>query len=246
MRLENKTAIITGGGSGIGLSSARAFCREGAKTAIFGRRQDRLDEAKNELGDNLLAIQGDITNDDDIQRLVDETVREFGKIDILVHNAGMFTVSPLHEMEDEAWDQVLNVNLRSIFKLTKAVLPHMMRQKSGNIIHISSILSLVATPNASAYNASKGALNQFCRSLATEYGSFGIRSNVICPGLIETEMTEDLMSDEKLMEEWSKNYPIGRFGKPEDIANACLFLASEESSFITGAILPVDGGYTAL
>jgi NAD(P)-dependent dehydrogenase (short-subunit alcohol dehydrogenase family) len=246
MRLKNKIAIITGGGTGIGLSCAQLFCREGAKSVIFGRRQDRLDQAVAEIGDQALAVSGDVTSDEDIQRLVETTVKTHGKIDILVNNAGVFTGAPVHEMESSEWDNILNINLTGVFKLTKAVLPQMIRQKSGSIIHISSILGLVATPNVAAYNTSKGALNQFSRSLAVEYGSSGIRSNAVCPGLIATEMTKDLMHDKELMKEWSKNYPIGRFGQPEDIAQACLFLAGDESSFVTGAVLPVDGGYTAL
>ncbi len=246
MRLENKTAIITGGGSGIGLSCARIFCQEGAKVVIVGRRKDRLEEAVKEIEDNVLAVSGDLTHDDDIQRLVETTLNTYGRVDILINNAGIFTGAPLHEMKDDEWDTTLDINMRSVFKLTREVLPHMMRQKSGSIVNISSILGLVAAPGTSAYNVSKGALNQFSRSLAVEYGPSGIRSNAICPGLIATGMTKDLMSDESLMQEWSKNYPIGRFGRPEDVARACLYLASDESSFVTGAILPVDGGYTAL
>ena len=246
MRLENKIAIITGGGTGIGLSCARLFCQEGAKVVIFGRRKNRLEDAVREIGEHVLAVPGDITRNEDIRRLVETTINTYGRVDILVNNAGIFTGSPLHEMKDNDWDTALDTNMTSVFKLTRAVLPHMIRQKSGNIVHISSILGLVAVPNATAYNVSKGALNQFSRSLAVEYGSLGIRSNAICPGLIATEMTEELMNDKDLMQEWSKNYPIGRFGQPEDVAQACLFLASEESSFVTGAILPVDGGYTAL
>ena len=121
----------------------------------------------------------------------------------------------------------------------------MIEQKKGTFIHISSILGLVAVPGVAAYNVSKGALLQFNRSLAMEYGSMGIRSNAVCPGLVETEMTKELMKDKELMKQWSKDYPIGRFGVPEDIANACLYLASDESSFITGVALPVDGGFTA-
>ena len=246
MRLENKVAIITGGGSGIGLSCARTFCREGAQSVIFGRRKDRLDNAVTEIGDKALAVSGDVTRIEDLRRLVKTTLDTYGRIDILVNNAGVFNGSPLHEMSDSDWENTFDVNLTSIFKLTREVLPHMMSKKSGSFIHIGSILGLVATPNVAAYNASKGALNQFSRSIAVEYGSHGIRSNAVCPGLIATEMTEDLMQDEALMNEFRKNYPIGRFGEPEDIAQACLFLASDESSFITGAVLPVDGGYTAL
>lgn len=246
MRLENKIAIITGGGSGIGLSCARLFCQEGAKVVIFGRRQDRLENAVREIGENILAVSGDITRQEDIKKLVETTLNTYGRIDILVNSAGIFTGTPLHEMKDDEWDTALDINMNGVFKLTREVLPPMIRQKSGSIVNISSILGLVAAPGTSAYNVSKGALNQFSRSLAVEYGVSGIRSNAICPGLIATEMTQELMDDEDLMREWRKNYPIGRFGQPEDVAQACLFLASDESSFITGANIPVDGGYTAL
>ncbi len=246
MRLNNKTAIITGGATGIGLACARLFTREGARVAIFGRRQDRLDQARKEIGDSVLAVQGDITHEQDIQRLVDTTLKELGKVDILINNAGTFTGGPLHETDAEAWDRVFNINMTGVFQLTRRVLPSMVEQGSGSIIHISSILGMVAMPQTAAYNASKGALNQFSKSIAVEYGAQGIRSNALCPGMIETEMTEELRSDTALMEEWIKDYPLGRFGQPEEVAQACLFLASDESAFITGATLPIDGGYTAL
>ncbi len=245
MRLENKTAIITGAGSGIGLSCARTFVREGAQVALFGRRTERLEEAQKELGDAALAVPGNMNRTEDLDRLVQSTLDAFGKIDILVHNAGVFTGDPLHAMEDAKWDLVQNTNIRSVFQLTKRVLPDMMNRTSGTFIHISSILGLIAVPQMGAYNVSKGALIQLSRSLAVEYGAYGIRSNAVCPGMIETEMTENLRSDEALMKEWIKDYPLGRFGKPEEVASACLFLAGEESAFITGAVLPVDGGFTA-
>ena len=245
MRLEGKTVIITGGGSGIGLACTRLFCDEGAQVAIIGRRQDRLESAAKEVGGQVLAVTGDLTNNSDLDRLVTETLTAFGKIDIVVNNGGVFTGSPVHETKDEDWDSIMDVNMRSVFQLTKRVLPHMIERKSGNFIHISSILGLVAVPGVAAYNVSKGALLQFNRSLAVEYGPVGIRSNAVCPGLVKTEMTEGLMSDEELMKEWSRDYPIGRFGAPQDIANACLYLASDESSFVTGVALPVDGGFTA-
>ena len=245
MRLEGKTVIITGGGSGIGLACTRLFCDEGAQVAIIGRRQDRLESAAKEVGGQVLAVTGDLTNNSDLDRLVTETLNAFGKIDIVVNNGGVFTGSPVHETKDEDWDSIMDVNMRSVFQLTKRVLPHMIERKSGNFIHISSILGLVAVPGVAAYNVSKGALLQFNRSLAVEYGPVGIRSNAVCPGLVKTEMTEGLMNDEELMKEWSRDYPIGRFGAPQDIANACLYLASDESSYVTGVALPVDGGFTA-
>jgi meso-butanediol dehydrogenase/(S,S)-butanediol dehydrogenase/diacetyl reductase len=245
MRLKDKTAIITGGGSGIGLATARAFCKEGAKVILFGRRKEKLISAADELGDSVLIVQGDMTHNDDLDQLINKTLNNFKGIDILVNSAGLFNGAPLHEISDSQWDGIMDINIRSIFQLTRRVLPIMMAQKSGSIVHISSILGLIAVPQVAAYNVSKGALNQFSRSIAVEYGSYGIRSNSICPGLIETDMTADLMKDASLMQEWSKEYPIGRFGKPEDVASACLFLASDESSFITGTVLPVDGGFTA-
>ena len=245
MRLKGKTAIITGGGSGIGLATARAFCKEGARVVLFGRRKEKLVSAADELGDLVHIVQGDMTENDDLDQLINKTLNNFKGIDILVNSAGLFNGAPLHEISDSQWDGMMDINIRSVFQLTRRVLPIMMAQKSGSIVHISSILGLIAVPQVAAYNVSKGALNQFSRSIAVEYGPYGIRSNSICPGLIETDMTADLMKDAALMQEWSKEYPIGRFGKPEDVASACLFLASGESSFITGTVLPVDGGFTA-
>jgi meso-butanediol dehydrogenase / (S,S)-butanediol dehydrogenase / diacetyl reductase len=245
MRLKGKTAIITGGGSGIGLATARAFCKEGARVVLFGRRKEKLVSAADELGDLVHIVQGDMTENDDLDQLINKTLNNFKGIDILVNSAGLFNGAPLHEISDSQWDGMMDINIRSVFQLTRRVLPIMMAQKSGSIVHISSILGLIAVPGVAAYNVSKGALNQFSRSIAVEYGTYGIRSNSICPGLIETDMTADLMKDTALMQEWSKEYPIGRFGKPEDVASACLFLASDESSFITGTVLPVDGGFTA-
>tara|TARA_B100001146_G_scaffold214140_1_gene215131 strand:- start:261 stop:1001 length:741 start_codon:yes stop_codon:yes gene_type:complete len=245
MRLKDKTAIITGGGTGIGLATARAFCQEGAKVILFGRRKEKLEKAVEKLGGSAIIVQGDMTNNNDLDKLINETLHNFKKIDILVNNAGLFNGSPLHEISDSQWDEIMDINIRSVFQLTRRVLPVMLSQKYGSIIHISSILGIIAVPQVAAYNVSKGALNQFSRSIAVEYGSSGIRSNSICPGLIATDMTADLMKDAELMKEWSKEYPIGRFGKPEDVANACLYLASDESSFVTGITLPVDGGFTA-
>ena len=243
--MKDKTAIITGGATGIGLACARLFQQEGARVALFGRRQDRLDQAKKILGKPAMIIAGDITQQDDIDRLTSRVLEEWGRIDILINNAGTFATAALHETEDEAWDGIFNVNLRGVFLLTKKVLPTMLAQSSGSIVNISSILGMVAVPQTAAYNASKGALNQFSKSIAVEYGHAGIRSNSVCPGMIETEMTEELRGNTELMDEWKKGYPLGRFGNPDEVAMACLFLASDEASFVTGATLPVDGGYTA-
>ncbi len=245
MKLAGKTAIITGGATGIGLACAETFLREGGQVALFGRRQDRLEEAKQALGGDVLTVCGDITQEADVDRLVSETRSKFGSVEILVNNAGTLAMAPTHEMEIAEWDRVLDINLRGVFLLTRRVIPAMLEGNGGSLIHISSILGIIAAPQLAAYNTSKAALSQFSRSLAVEYGPQGIRSNTICPGLIQTEMTNDMMENKEWIAELAKRYPIGRFGKPEDVAEACLFFASDQSSFITGTVLPVDGGCTA-
>ncbi len=245
MKLAQKTAIITGGATGIGLASAELFLKEGAQVVLFGRRQDRLEEAQKALNGDVLTVAGDITKEADVNRLVDETQSRFKRLDILVNNAGTFAMSPTHEMDPAEWDRVLDINLRGVFLLTRRALPLMLEGNGGSLVHISSILGMIAAAQLAAYNASKAALIQFSRTLAVEYGPQGIRSNTICPGLIETEMTEDLMENKEWMTELAKRYPIGRFGKPEDVAEACLYFASDQSSFVTGTVLPVDGGCTA-
>ena len=245
MRLENKTAVITGGGSGIGLACAKTFASEGANVVIFGRRQDKLDQAVKEIGSQALAVCGDITKLADIERLVSLTMDSFKKIDILINNAGFFEMGSLLDTKDEAWQKILDVNIKGVFQLTKTVLPKMLEQKSGSIVNISSILSTIGIAGTLAYSVSKGALDQFNRVIAMEHAKDGIRSNCVCPGMIETDMTEELRNDKSVITDILSSYPIGRFGSPQEVANACLFLASDEASFITGTVLPVDGGYTA-
>ena len=245
MTLKNKTAIITGGGSGIGLACAKLFCKNGAKVVIFGRRKSRLERAVCEIGENAIFFQGDITQDQDVKELVSASLKHLNRIDILVNNAGTSSSSPLHKMENSHWDSIMDINLKGVFRLSKRVLPHMMEQKKGNILHISSIFGLIGFQGYCGYGVSKGALTQFSKSIAVEYGPHGIRSNAICPGIIETNMTAAIRRDTQLEKSLLKGYPLGRFGLPEDVANACLFLASDQSSFITGINLPVDGGYTA-
>ena len=169
MRLEGKSAIITGGGSGIGLACAQLFYNEGAQVSIIGRRQERLEVAKKIIGSELLTVVGDLKDNNNLDDLVSKTLNTFGKIDIVVNNGGIFSGSPIHETKDENWDNLMETNIRAVFQLTKRVLPHMLDLKTGAFVNISSIAGLVALPGVAAYNVSKGALLQFNRSLAVEY-----------------------------------------------------------------------------
>ena len=198
MTLKNKTAIITGGGSGIGLACAKLFCKNGAKVVIFGRRKSRLERAVCEIGENAIFFQGDITQDQDVKELVNSSLKHLNRIDILVNNAGTSSSSPLHKMENSHWDSIMDINLKGVFRLSKRVLPHMMEQKKGNILHISSIFGLIGFQGYCGYGVSKGALTQFSKSIAVEYGPHGIRSNAICPGIIETNMTAAIRRDTQL------------------------------------------------
>ena len=249
MILNEKVAVITGGGTGMGKATALLFAKEGANIAIFGRREEKLNEVKDEIkekyGKDIVLVSGDVASKDDAKILIDKTVNSFKKIDILVNNAGIFRGTNFSDTQISEWDQVMDTNLKGVFLVTKETIPHMLTNKGGSIVNISSILGMVAIPNAPAYNSSKGGLVLFTKSIAVEYAEQNIRANCICPGLVATPMTKDFMAETETMKEIIKDYPMKRFGKPEDIAYPCLFLASEWSSWITGAILPVDGGYTA-
>ncbi|MGR3219502.1 MAG: SDR family NAD(P)-dependent oxidoreductase [Candidatus Anammoxibacter sp.] len=249
MLLNGKVAIITGSGTGIGRATAMLFAKEGADVVLFGRRVEKLSEVEKEIkdqsGKDAIVVSGNVANIDDVRVLADKTIKEFKKIDILVNNAGIFRVSQFRETETSEWDEVMETNLKGAFLLTKEVIPHMISNKGGSIINIASILGMVAIPNAAAYNTSKGGLIMFTKSIALEYANQNIRANCICPGLVATPMTKDFMAETETMNEIIKDYPMERFGKPEDIAYPCLFLAAEWSSWMTGTVLPVDGGYTA-
>lgn len=249
MILNEKVAVITGGGTGMGKATALLFAKEGANVTIFGRREEKLNEVKNEIkdkyGKDAIVVSGDVASKDDARILIDKAVNSFNKIDILVNSAGIFMGTNFTDTQVSEWDQVMDTNLKGVFLVTKEVIPHMLTNKGGSIINIASILGMVAIPNAPVYNSSKGGLVMFTKSIAVEYAEQNIRVNCICPGLVATPMTKDFMAETETMEEVIRDYPMKRFGKPEDIAYPCLFFASEWSSWITGTILPVDGGYTA-
>jgi NAD(P)-dependent dehydrogenase (short-subunit alcohol dehydrogenase family) len=254
MRLQDKVALITGGTSGIGEATAKLFAKEGAKVAITGLHDERgaavVREIRQHNGDSgYMFIHSDVRLADDCKRAVDETLRAFGRIDILFNNAGVFYPQTALECSEREWDEQIDVNLKGMFLISKFTLPWMIAQGHGVIVNNASGWGLVGGDHAVAYCASKGGVVLLTKALAVDHGRQGIRVNCICPGDVDTAM---LPSDakmrglpwEKYLED-CKNRPMGRIGKPDEIAKAALFLASDDSSFMTGSALVVDGGGTA-
>jgi NAD(P)-dependent dehydrogenase (short-subunit alcohol dehydrogenase family) len=248
-RLKDKIGIITGAGSGIGRACAVAMAREGARVVLAGRRKDRVEEVAQEVGELALAIPADVSKTTEITCLLDETVRRFGGLNFLLNNAGVLHAGNAEQITEDQWDQMFNVNVRSVWLLSRAALPPMRKSGGGSIINVASVLGLVGARNRAAYAASKGAVVQLTKCMAIDYGHENIRVNAICPSFVETELTERLISQAvdaaAFRRERIAAHPIGRLGRSEDIAGLAVYLASDESSWMTGAALPVDGGYAA-
>ncbi|MFN0729291.1 3-oxoacyl-[acyl-carrier-protein] reductase [Polaribacter gochangensis] len=242
--LENKTAIITGATRGIGRGIAVMFAQQGANVAFtYSSSVDAANALENELkalGVNAKGYQSNAAIFDAAQELAADVLKEFGTIDILVNNAGITKDNLLMRISEADFDKVIEVNLKSVFNLTKAVIRPMMKQRNGSIINMSSVVGLKGNAGQANYAASKAGIVGFSKSVALELGSRNIRSNVIAPGFIETEMTGKL--DEATVQGWRDAIPLKRGGTPDDIANACVFLASDMSAYITGQTLSVDGG----
>ena len=242
--LEGKTVIITGASRGIGKGIAEVFAKQGANIAFTYRSSyEKAKALEGELSANGCKVKGyksDASNFDAAQQLAADVLVDFGSINVLVNNAGITKDGLLMRMSEEDFDKVIEVNLKSVFNLTKAVIRPMMKQRSGSIINMSSVVGLKGNAGQTNYAASKAGIVGFSKSVALELGSRNVRSNVIAPGFIETEMTAKL--DEATVQSWRDSIPLKRGGKPEDIANACVFLASNMSSYITGQTLSVDGG----
>jgi len=251
MRLNGKVAVITGGGVGMGRASVLRFLEEGAKVVAADINSTTLQQTV-ELGKgisgNVIGITVDLTKEDEVKALVDKTVEAFGTVDVLFNNAGMNHAAVLHETSLEDWEKVFDVNVKSMFLTCKHVLPVMMENRSGSIINTASPGALVGLRGLSAYCASKGAVPALTRSIAIDYAPYNIRANFLCPGVILTEMTEKIIQSKPNPDEYREWYrtarPLGRFGEPVEIANAAVFLASDETAFMTGASIIADGGFT--
>ena len=242
--LENKVAIVTGGSRGIGKAICQSFAENGCNVAFTYNNSkesaENLENELNSLGVKSKAYKSDASNHDDALKLIDDVLSDFEKIDILVNNAGIKKDNLLMRMEKDDFDAVINTNLSSVFNLTKASIKTFLKQRSGSIINISSVVGVKGNAGQSNYSASKAGIIGFSKSVALELGSRNIRSNVIAPGFIETDMTDSLPED--VIKSWKESIPLKRGGNPSDVGNACVFLASDLSSYITGQVLHVDGG----
>ena len=242
--LEGKTVLITGASRGIGRGIALVFARHGADVAFTYRSSEEqalaLEKTLQAEGVKAKAYRSDAADFEQSQQLVQEVLKEFGRLDVLINNAGITKDNLLLRMSEQDFDDVIRVNLKSVFNMTKAVIRPMMKQRAGSIINISSVVGIRGNAGQANYAASKAGIIGFSKSVAQELGSRNIRCNVVAPGFIETEMTAAL--DEKVLDEWKAQIPLRRTGKPADVANACLFLASDMSDYITGQVLTVDGG----
>jgi len=245
-KLSGKIAVITGGSSGIGLATAERFVKEGAYVFITGRRQAELDKAVAEIGRNVTGVQGDVSNLDDLDRLYKEVETKKGKLDVLFANAGIAEPVPTPDVTPEHYDRTFDINTRGVFFAVHKALPLM--KDGGSIIVNGSGAWQKGIPMYAAYAATKAALRSFVRTWTAEFAGKGIRANVISPGPVETPILEGQFGEntDAVKERFKAMVPMGRIGKPEEIASAAVFLASEESSYITGIDLPVDGGLVAV
>jgi NAD(P)-dependent dehydrogenase (short-subunit alcohol dehydrogenase family) len=249
-RLKNKTVIITGAGTGIGRACALALAKESANVVLVGRRRELLDDVAREIGEAALAISADVSQKADIDRVLDQTTGRFGSVNVLLNNAGVMYPGTAEQITEEQWDQTFNLNVRGLWLFSRAVLPHMRKAGGGSIINMASVLGINGARNRACYAPSKGAVVLLTKSMALDHGHEKIRVNAICPSFIETDLTAVVMSGapdpQAARRERVAVHPLGRLGEPEDVAGLAVYLASDESSWVTGAVFPVDGGYLAV
>jgi len=240
MRFQDRVALVTGAGRGIGHAIAVRLAREGARVACVSRTEANAQKTAQEIGDAAKAYAVDVADHGAVQKVAEQILADFERVDILVNNAGVTRDTLAMRMSEEDWDVVLNTNLKGAFNFTQALLRSMVRQRSGRIINISSVVGIVGNAGQANYVASKAGLIGFTKSIAREVASRGITANAIAPGLIETDMTTVLSDD--IRKKILSNIPLGALGQPDDIASAVAFLASDEARYVTGQVLCVDGG----
>lgn len=250
MSLSGKVAIVTGASGGIGETTANLFAKEGANVVMVARNPKNLNKIVSELkknGKSVAAVPADITDENEVQNVVEQTLRQFNRIDILINNAA--TISdpiPFHTTTDKAIHELIDTNMIGTFRMTRAVLPTMMEQKNGVIVNVASVAGMKAVERVplAVYNSTKAGVIMFTKSIALEYGEYNVRVNCVCPGAVRSRFLQPYLDDEKARQVLNSMHPLGRIGEPDDVANAILYLASESSSWVTGAVLVVDGGVT--
>lgn len=249
--LKGRVAVVTGGSSGLGVQMAKGFAGQGADLVIMARRLDKLEKVAEEirsLGVKCLPVQCDVTNTDQVNKAAEIAIKEYGKVDILVNCAGSAKNAGVLNMTDEEWDFTVDTDMTSVFKVTRAFAKYMVEKKYGRIINIASMYGLVGNTaiDTVAYHSSKGGVVNFTRAVAAELAKYNITCNAICPGYFATELTIDTLKTEAFTNYMKATVPMGRYGKEGELNPAAIFLASDEASYVTGAILTVDGGYTAV
>jgi len=249
--LKGRVAVVTGGSSGLGVQMAKGFAGQGADLVIMARRLDKLEKVAEEirsLGVKCLPVQCDVTNTDQVNKAAEAAIKEYGKVDILVNCAGSAKNAGVLNMTDEEWDFTVDTDMTSVFKVTRAFAKYMVEKKYGRIINIASMYGLVGNTaiDTVAYHSSKGGVVNFTRAVAAELAKYNITCNAICPGYFATELTIDTLKTEAFTNYMKATVPMGRYGKEGELNPAAIFLASDEASYVTGAILTVDGGYTAV
>jgi 3-oxoacyl-[acyl-carrier protein] reductase len=250
MSLKGKVAIVTGAGTGVGKATTKRLFSEGCKVVLIGRDRSKLTRVISELNSkkNLLPVKADITKEADVVNIIEESISAFDTIDILVNNAGILNdPMPFHSTSDEQWMDLINTNLIGTFRTTKAVLPIMMKKRSGSIVNISSLQGIRSIQNVplSVYGATKAGVIMFTKSIAVEYGEYGIRSNCVAPATIRSPMIEPFLQDKQAKKTLESSFPLRTIGGPEDISDAVVYLCSDDAKWVTGTILTVDGGMSA-
>lgn len=248
--IKGKVAMVTGAGGGVGKAISKRLISEGCRVALLGRDMGRLQKAVAEIGDkkNAVAIAADITEKAEVVSAVDQTIKSFDRVDILVNNAGTINdPRPFHETTEDQWDNLIETNLAGTLRMTKAVIPVMMRNGGGSIVNISSVLGIRAIPKVplSVYGATKAAVIMFTRSIAVEYGQHNIRCNCVAPSTIRSSLIEPYLQDEAAKKVLESTFPLRKIGEPDDIAGAVAYLCSDDAKWVTGTVMMVDGGVSA-